>query len=99
MMALVTCEECFEVVGNPDQYLTHKAKEHRNTQEVERQAGEFLALTSNIKDGFDGLALGLVNDIFKLNGEDYTDGECLDLILKVSAHWCNLTGGSAWVIA
>lgn len=28
-MALVTCEECFEVVGNPDQYLTHKTKEHR----------------------------------------------------------------------
>jgi len=98
-MALVTCEECFEVVGNPDQYLEHKRKEHVSTEQVEESAGKFLALTSAPEDGLDGVALGLVHDIFKLNGEDYTDGECLDLILKVSSHWCNLTGGSAWVIA
>jgi hypothetical protein len=69
-----------------------------STEEVDSRAGDILALTVKPEDGFDGEVLGLVLDIYNLEGEDYTDGECLDLMLKVISHWHNLTGGSAWVI-
>jgi hypothetical protein len=69
-----------------------------STKEVELRAGEIIALRVKPEDGFDAQVLGVILDIPKMAGEDYTDGECLDLILKVSAHWCNLTGGSAWII-
>jgi hypothetical protein len=68
-----------------------------DTKKVEARAFEILALKVKPEDGFDGEVLGLVMDIAKLDGEDYTDGSCLDLMLKVISHWYNLTGGSAWL--
>lgn len=69
-----------------------------STKQVESRAWDILALTEKPEDGFDGQVLGVILDIPRMAGEDYTDGECLDLILKVVAKWHNLTGGSAWVL-
>ena len=53
-----------------------------STKEVELRAGEIIALRVKPEDGFDAQVLGVILDIPKMAGEDYTDGECLDLILK-----------------
>ena len=54
-----------------------------NREEIER----VLESQDTFKDylevgGEAGLTLGLVNDIFKLDGEEATDRECLEMIEK-----------------
>jgi hypothetical protein len=68
------------------------------TKEVESRAGDILSLNVKPEDGFDAQVLEIILDIPKIAGEDYTDGECLDLMLKVLSSWNNLTGGSTWSI-
>ena len=54
-----------------------------NRQEVERVLESQDSFTAYLEVGGEaGLTLGLVNDIFKLDGEGATDRECLEMIEK-----------------
>jgi hypothetical protein len=54
-----------------------------NRQEVEKILESQDSFANYLEEGGEaGLTLGLVNDIFKLDGEEATDEECLELIGK-----------------
>ncbi len=54
-----------------------------NRQEVEKILESQDSFATYLEEGGEaGLTLGLVNDIFKLDGEEATDEECLGLIGK-----------------
>ena len=67
-----------------------------NKEEIER----VLESQDTFKDylevgGEAGLTLGLVNDIFKLNGEEATDRECLEMIEKTILYFREIEGEGA----
>jgi len=54
-----------------------------NRQEVEKILESQDSFATYLEEGGEaGLTLGLVNDIFNLDGEEATDEECLELIEK-----------------
>jgi len=54
-----------------------------NRQEIEKILESQNNFTAYLEEGGEaGLTLGLVNDIFNLDGEEATDEECLELIEK-----------------
>ena len=63
---------------------THKReREKMNRQEVEKILESQDSFTAYLEEGGEaGMTLGLVNDIFHLDGEEATDEECLELIEK-----------------
>ena len=63
-------------------------------QEVERVLESQDTFKSYLEEGGEaGMALGLVNDIFKLDGENTTDRECLDLIEKTILYFREIERG------
>lgn len=38
-------------------------------------------------DGYDGAVLSAIHEIYEIDGEAYTDGECLAIIHKLVNHW------------
>lgn len=62
-----------------------------DTQYVMDAIETFLGIKEEPEDGLDGDALNLVISIPKLNGEEFTDGECLELVRDVVNHWKGLT--------
>ena len=54
-----------------------------NRQEIEKILESQDSFTTYLEEGGEaGMTLGLVNDIFHLDGEEATDEECLELIEK-----------------
>jgi len=60
-----TKQEIFDIVDSNANFEAYLATSGGNISEGE---------------GIDGMTLGLVQEIFELDGEDITDGECLELI-------------------
>jgi hypothetical protein len=59
-----------------------------NRQEIEKILESQDNFTAYLEIGGEaGLTLGLVNDIFKLDGEEATDEECLELIDKTIVYF------------
>ena len=54
-----------------------------NRQDVEKILESQDSFTAYLEEGGEaGMTLGLVNDIFNLDGEEATDRECLEMIEK-----------------
>ena len=54
-----------------------------NREEIEQILESQESFTAYLEEGGEaGLTLGLVNDIFGLDGDDATDRECLEMIEK-----------------
>ena len=54
-----------------------------NRQEIEEILESRESFKNYLEEGGEaGMALGLVNDIFNLDGEEATDRECLEMIEK-----------------
>ena len=59
-----------------------------NRQEIERVLESQDTFKDYLEEGGEaGMALGLVNDIFKLDGQEATDQECLELIEKTIIYY------------
>ena len=59
-----------------------------NRQEIESVLESQESFNAYLEVGGEaGLTLGLVNDIFKLDGEEATDEECLELIDKTIVYF------------
>ena len=59
-----------------------------NRQEIEKILESQDSFTAYLEEGGEsGLTLGLVNDIFKLDGQEATDQECLELIEKTIIYY------------
>ena len=59
-----------------------------NREEIERVLESQDTFKDYLEEGGEaGLTLGLVNDIFKLDGEEATDRECLELIEKTIIYY------------
>jgi len=65
-----------------------------NRQEVERVLESQDTFKDYLEEGGEaGMTLGLVNDIFKLDGEEATDRECLNLIEKTILYFKEIERG------
>jgi hypothetical protein len=65
-----------------------------NRQEIEKILKSQDTFKDYLEEGGEaGMTLGLVNDIFSLDGEEATDEECLELIGKTILYF-NYRGGA-----
>ena len=65
-----------------------------NRQEIEKILESQDTFKDYLEEGGEaGMTLGLVNDIFNLDGEEATDEECLELIGKTILYF-NYRGGA-----
>jgi hypothetical protein len=57
------------------------------TATTESAIEEFLTTHAQECDSLDGCALDLIQSIPRVSGEDYTDAQCLEVILKIATKW------------
>jgi hypothetical protein len=59
----------------------------RKRTEVDDLVDSYVNKLKDGQDGHDAEALDLINEIYKMGGEEATDFECLDLMLEVLTEW------------
>ena len=58
-------------------------------EKIDELVAELLAVdpAQGYPDGYDGAVLGAIHQIYEVDGEIYTDGECLALMHRLINHW------------
>jgi hypothetical protein len=59
----------------------------RKRSEIDDEVDAWVNTLKDGQDGHDGQALNLIHEIYSMNGEEATDGECLELMLEVLTEW------------
>jgi len=59
----------------------------RKRTEIDDLVDAYVNELKDGQDGHDGRALSLIHEIYSMNGEEATDGECLELMLEVLTEW------------